>query len=114
MNNLHKALTTFIFVFVIQTNAQAECTSAAIPIIPDGIVASKDDMVSASKAIKKMQRDLTQYRNCLTKQSLVITETDEESELKKQAILDLYNESIDLEQKAADKFNQSLKAYNSK
>jgi len=114
MQSIPKLMLYLVLVIGIQGNAIADCVSPSIPIIPDGVVASKDEMLSASKAIQNMQLELAKYRNCLTKESVAITGADEDSLAKKQALLDLYNQSVDLEQKAADKFNASLKAYNSK
>jgi len=110
----HRVIICLTLIIGIQGNAWADCVSPIIPIIPDGVVASKDEMLSASKSIQNMQLNLAQYRKCLTDKSVAITETDEKSEAEKQRLLDLYNQSVDLEQKAADEFNSALKAYNSK
>jgi len=115
MNNFQKTAVFLTLILGINNTVIAQqCISPAMPIVPDGIVASKDDMLSASRAIQQMQGDLISYRNCLAKISNAIIDTDEASKAKKQELLDLHNKSIELEQAAADKFNASLKAYNSK
>ena len=45
--------------------ASKACDMPAGPIIPDGNVASEDELVAAQKAMKMFQTSLVDFRNCL-------------------------------------------------
>jgi len=101
---------------ILSTNAysQTECVEPVIPIIPDGNIASKDEMLSASKALKNFQKNLIVYRKCLTDESIKITGEDEISKDSKVILLEKYNKSVDIEVLAADEFNTALRAFKKK
>jgi len=90
------------------------CIAPTQPIIPDGNVASKEELVAASKAIKALQSELEAYRNCLAGKSNVIVAEDEVSTAKKQGYIDRYNASVDLEEKTAGEFNTAISAFKSR
>jgi len=92
----------------------APCVQPAQPIIPDGNVASKEELVVASKAVKTLQSELEVYRNCLAGKSNAIVGEDDAATAQKQAIVDRYNESVDLEEKVAGDFNIAISAFKSK
>jgi len=94
--------------------SNAPCIEPTQPIIPDGNVASKEELVGASKAIKALQSELEVYRNCLAGKSNAIVPEDEESTAKKQAYIDRYNASVDLEEKTAGEFNTAISAFKSR
>ena len=101
----------------IETSAQDEaapCILPTEPIIPDGNVASKEELVGASKAIKALQAELGTYRECLTaKSNAVVGEDEVSAELRKGYIV-RYNESVDLEEKVAGEFNSAYKIFKAK
>lgn len=85
--------------------------NATTPIIPDGNVASKDELVSAQARIKYYQDSLLDFRECL---SLAEKELDPEApgyEDAKKALVARSNESIDLETKVAEEFNKAVRAF---
>jgi len=90
------------------------CIAPVQPIIPDGNVASKEELISASKAIKALQVELEVYRNCLAGKSNAIVAVDEVSTANKQAFVDRYNASVDLEEKTASEFNTAISAFKSR
>lgn len=90
------------------------CIAPVQPIIPDGNVASKEELISASKAIKALQVELQVYRNCLAGKSNAIVAVDEVSTANKQAFVDRYNASVDLEEKTASEFNTAISAFKSR
>lgn len=92
--------------------ASADCTQPIIPIIPDGHVASKDELLGASSSLGQFQIDINDYRNCLTEQSVKIVGDDEASTLKKEELLNLYNASVDKEELAAAEFNSAIRIFN--
>ena len=104
-------------------NSQAfaqECASPTAPIIPDGNVASEDELVGAQTALKTFQGDLIEYRKCLAqKQQAMEATTGEDADgaqsaavlAEEEALLKLYNDSVTAEENAADEFNKSVRAY---
>ena len=94
--------------------SDAPCIEPTQPIIPDGNVASKEELVVASKAVKTLQSELETYRNCLAGKSSAIVGEDEAATTQKQAIIDRYNASVDLEEKVAGDFNVAISAFKSK
>ena len=92
-------------------HAYAQCLIPAAPIVPDGNVASEDELVSASKAMKVFQTSLIDHRNCLAEEEGSLDkEAEGFTELKK-AIADEYNISVDAEEKLADEFNAAVRAF---
>jgi len=90
------------------------CISPTEPIIPDGNIATKEELVGASKAIKALQSELEVYRNCIAGKSNSITGEDEASTQQKQVYVDQYNASVDLEEKVAADFNTAIGAFKSR
>ena len=93
---------------------QEQCIEPIPPIVPDGNIASKDEIVGASKALKAFQSELGKYRACLTSQSLSIRSDDNAAVEKKAELLKRYNASVDTETLAAEEFNSALRTYNKK
>ena len=91
--------------------ALAECDMPAGPIIPDGNVASEDELVRASKAIKMFQESLIGYRNCLAEQEQALDPEAETTDEEKMAILENYNQSVEAEERVAGEFNEAVRAY---
>jgi len=81
------------------------------PIIPDGNVASKDELVSAQNRIKYYQDSLLDFRECLIKVEKELDPDAEGYEEAKKALVARSNESIDLETKVAEEFNKAVRAF---
>lgn len=109
---LKSSITTFALCCItLSGHAYAECVAPATPIIPDGNVASEDELVSASKAMKAFQTKLVDHRNCLAEEEGTLdTEAENFMELKK-AVGAKYNESVDAEEKLAEEFNVAVRAF---
>lgn len=90
----------------------ADCTLPLSPTIPDGFLASKDEMLSARKAIAAFQEKLLAYRSCIDQVRLNFAPEVEQKDQKLQAIKNLYNISVDTESATAEQFNKSVRAFN--
>jgi len=88
------------------------CTySKRMPIIPDGNIATKDELVDAKERIALYQDQLADYRECLYKAEKALDTEADDYEERKLAIQKLSDDSIEVEQKVADKFNQAIRIY---
>lgn len=90
----------------------AECELPLSPTIPDGFLASQDEMLSAKKAMITFQANLQEYRTCINKVTLSFDAKSEKNHENLQAIKDLYNASVDSETATAEQFNKSVRAFN--
>ena len=90
------------------------CDMPAAPIIPDGNVASEDELVAAQKAMKMFQTSLGGYRECLDGKQAAIDMEAEDGEAKAELILADYNASVDAEAKIAEEFNVAVRAFKSR
>ena len=89
----------------------AACEMPGAPIIPDGNVASEDELVAAQKAMKVFQGSLLTFRDCIAKEEKEIDPESEEAPAMGQALLDQYNASVDAEENLAAEFNDAVKAF---
>lgn len=96
---------------VIIDSLDINCTAPNGPIIPDGNVASEDELVSAQNGIKSYQEGLSAYRLCLADLETGLDPAAESTETLKTALKTLYDTSIDAETAVADKFNLSVRAF---
>ena len=92
-------------------SAYAECTPPASPIIPDGNVASMDELVSAQKALKQYQTDVLVFRECLQGLDEAIDADAEDAAAQRAGILEKFNGSVDAETALAEEFNGAVKAF---
>ena len=94
------------------TSTSQDCTyTARMPIIPDGNVATEDELLAAKNRIKLYQDHLLNFRDCLLQQEIALDKNAPDYEEKRKAILAKSNESIEHEQKVADKFNKAINIY---
>lgn len=84
------------------------------PIVPDGNIATKDELISAQKRIKVYQDNLLDFRECLTLKEQALSPEAEDYEAKKAALLARSDESIDIENKVAAEFNEAIQIYKSR
>lgn len=80
------------------------------PIIPDGNVASLDELIAAQNGVKAYQADLIEYRECLN--AGLVPEASEEQDIQKNAAINAaYDASIDAETKVVAEFSTARLAY---
>lgn len=111
MPKLHNTLLVSALFLLISNQALAECVAPSAPIIPDGNVASQDELVAAQRAMKAYQGELVGYRECLDGMTAAIEGEDEESLQKKAAIAASYDSSVDKETEIAEEFNGAVRAF---
>lgn len=88
------------------------CTySKRTPIIPDGNIATKDELLNAKERISEYQDQMNDYRDCLYSAETALDSTVPNYEEQKVAIQKLSDESIEVEQKVADEFNQAIRIF---
>lgn len=80
-----------------------------LPASPDRIPenASLDDLKVAKAQVAAFQQEVTTFRECLQK-------ADEDPDLtpgNKQAIVDSFNYSVDMEERIANRFNEAIREY---
>jgi len=91
-----------------------ECTEAAAPIIPDGNVASEDELLAAQKAFKAYQANVEEYRDCLlvlkaNTEAMELSPEELESKLADNLAAD--NASVDKIEAVAEEFNKAVRAF---
>jgi len=93
----------------------ANCSyNATTPIIPDGNIATQDELISAQKRIKAYQESLLDFRECLIEVEKSLDPEAEDYQSIKDALLDRSNASIDVEEKVAEEFNTAIRTYKSR
>lgn len=114
MANLVKSsvITLALCCIALSGQAYAECIIPAAPIVPDGNVASEDELVSAQKAMKAFQDSLAEHRVCLSREEETFISEDSEGLVDLQnALSDKYNASVDAEEKLAEEFNAAVRSF---
>jgi len=94
------------------TAVGANCTyNTTTPIIPDGNIATQDELISAQKRIKAYQENLLDFRECLLEAEKTLDPESETFAATKAALTARSDQSIDLEQKVASEFNGAIQIY---
>lgn len=79
--------------------------------IPNGAMATMEDMVAAQKSFKAYNTDMDAYLDCLDDELSKISEDFEGYGDIKKISDDKYNAAIDQLKKAAEEWNQAVRAY---
>lgn len=103
-------LLSALLLFFIGT-AFAECNMPQGPIIPDGNVASQDELVAAQQAIKDFQESLVGYRTCLDDMTAALDPEAATTVEQAAAISKTYDASVDAEAALAEEFNLAVRAF---
>jgi hypothetical protein len=91
--------------------ALAQCNAPAAPIIPDGNVASEDELVAAQGAYKAFEQKFYDYRDCLTAQEQALSPEAADLETQKAAITAADNVAFEELNRVANEFNSAVKAF---
>lgn len=101
--------------------AQAECAKPDSKLsVPNGSKATKDEMVTAQKAVKALDAAVKEYGTCVAaEQDAEIAKGGEKlTQEARDKIVGRYskliNDEVDKLQKIADKFNAEIRAYKAK
>jgi len=85
-----------------------DCNNPTAPIIPDGNIASEDELVYAREAVTAYQTRLIEYRQCLqTEDQNLQSEPQTQSE----ETLAKIDQSIDDETIVVEKLNQAIRTF---
>lgn len=90
----------------------SECIRPNSPIIPDGNVASKDELLSARDSFKEFESNVFDYRDCLKLEETNLPTESETVEAQKKAILALDDASVDYLKQVAEELNLAVRAFN--
>ncbi len=94
--------------------AVAGCELPTAPIIPDGNVASQDELLAAQRAMKDFQGLLVGYRGCLDEGVATLDLETEEGLAAQAASHGLHDRSVDTEEAIAEQFNLAVRAFKAK
>jgi len=90
---------------VLPEDAQQCILPAAPDAIPEG--ATLDQLKAAKADVAKFQAAVMTFRDCLA----VAEENPANTAGNKQAIIDSYNYSVEMEERVANRFNEAVRAY---
>jgi len=108
------SITLLASVMLIGFNASAmaaDCELPTAPIIPDGNVASQDELVAAQSAYKEFEIKIDEYRGCVEAKEKAVPADAEDAAAQKAAFLALDSASVDVLTKVADEFNVAVRAF---
>jgi hypothetical protein len=100
--------------------AYGACTYPADPgALPDGNVASKDEMLAAKKKVTEFDKAIMAYTDCLKKEheETLTKSTDLTDDQKKQMqtmVDQKHNAAVEADEALAARFNEQLRAFNAK
>ena len=96
---------------VAEAAEEAACEMPGAPIIPDGNVASEDELIAAQSAMKMFQTSLISYRECIHGLEKLIDPESETAVSEGEKLLANFNASVDAEENIAAEFNSAVKAF---
>ncbi len=111
MTRFSKTLIALAIAFGASNTALADCTAPSAPIIPDGNVASQDELISAQGAFKAFEKNFYDYRDCLKAKELALDTSDSDIDTKKAAIVAADDVAFEELNRVADEFNTAVKAF---
>jgi hypothetical protein len=111
MNRFSKTLIACSFAFGLSSNAFAECTAPAAPIIPDGNVASQDELMAAQGAYKAFENKFYNYRDCLTAKEQALSPDVADLKAQKAMITAADNAAFEELNRVAAEFNSAVKSF---
>jgi regulator of RNase E activity RraB len=82
--------------------------------IPDGTTATKDEMISAKKAVEAFDAAVKTYTDCLQQEQQAKIDAGGDKVKLQKRYAELNNAQVEKVQQLADKFNVELKAFKAK
>lgn len=87
--------------------------------IPNGVTATKDEMVAGQRAVKDYMASMDQYLACIDKEekdmlATMSDITDEEREVRAAALVKKHNAAVEEMELVAARFNEEVRAYKAK
>ena len=112
-----KSLTAALLVGLITCTGQAlaeECTAPSSPIIPDGNVASLDELKAAQGAFSQMQDKFFAYRDCINAEIAKLDAESANFEENKAALTAKDDAAFATLNTVADNLNLAIRTYKDK
>jgi len=98
----------------LSSQAMADCSLPTSPIIPDGNVASLDELKAAQGAFKGMQEKFFDYRDCISAKISALDTEAEGYEAAKAALTAKDDSAFEALNAVAAKLNAEIRVYKSK
>lgn len=114
MTRFSKTLIACVLALGVSSNTLAECSAPSAPIIPDGNVASQDELVSAQGAYKAFETKFYDYRDCLTAEEQAIDADSADAATQKKTIMAADDAAFEELNRVAAEFNNAVKAFKAK
>jgi hypothetical protein len=111
MTRFYKTLIACALALGISSNALATCTAPAAPIIPDGNVASQDELVAAQRAYKAFEKKFYDFRDCLSSKEQAISPDSDDLEAQKGLITAADDAAFKELNRVANEFNSAVKVF---
>jgi hypothetical protein len=111
MTRFSKTLIACAFALGLSSNALAQCTAPAAPIIPDGNVASEDELVAAQRAYKAFEKKFYDYRDCLSAEEQAMSPDAADLEAQKAVISSADDAAFEELNRVAAEFNSAVKVF---
>ena len=115
MKNMTKVLVSLALVFLAPLSLA--CNYPAPPKdLPDGVTATKEEMLAGVKLISAYQADMTEYLACIEADEIVsvqaLADDDEDGKKQSKAMFDKkYNAAVDEQTMTVEQFNAEIRAY---
>ncbi len=112
MSLIKKIVVSVLAIFIITSSAQAEtaCRAPIAPNIPDGKTATKEEMMTALKAIKKdFQPAIKNFQNCVPTEKAATGDVATPEQIAKWD--QYFDAAYALETKVANDMNEAIRAY---
>ena len=115
MNKITKVLVSLALIFA--SSLALACNYPAPPKeLPDGAIATKDEMMAGVKMISKYQEEMTSYLTCIEAGQIVAVQAlDDEDEEGKERSQDnfnkKYNAAVEAQTKTVEQFNLEIRTY---
>jgi hypothetical protein len=116
-----KKMSCLLVLALLSSTAWAECTYPRAPgKIPDGNIATREEMVAAKKLVDKYNTDMTAYLDCLkTEHDAAVAKSDaslteEQKQQMAARMIQKNDAAMDELQDVAGRFNEQLRAFKAK
>lgn len=99
-----------LFATLITSSAFAECKRTALPNIPDGSIASKEEVMKAYNTFKKVfQPSIKKLQNCIIEERTAVGDVATAVQMEEWDAL--FDAAYSLEEQMATKMNETIRAY---
>ncbi|RMF10092.1 MAG: hypothetical protein D6763_06400 [Alphaproteobacteria bacterium] len=107
-----RLVATSLIVILLSAGAAlaGNCTRPPAPMVPDGTIATRDEMIAASQAVKAFMSETERYLDCL-KVEESLTPPEQLTAETQQLLIDRHNAAIEDMERVATAYNQAVRDY---